>query len=149
MHPNLIRRCIATLIDLAVVVSAIVLVLRAPLPSDLQWLRVVLAIAVPLLYEPVLSASACTVGQALMCTRIRDTETLQRIPLGKSYMRFVLKYIVSIVGAGGSVSAPGIPTHVSAFPDGGRRASHDLQAGTVVVSAGAVRQAAVGNISTR
>jgi hypothetical protein len=149
MYPNLFRRSIATLIDLAVVVSVILLVLRAPVPADLQWIRVVLAIAVPLLYEPILSAYACTVGQALMWTRVRDAETLQRIPLGKSYMRFVLKYIVSVVGAGGSVSAPGIPTHVSAFPDGGHRASHDLQAGTVVVSAGAARRAAVGSPWTR
>jgi hypothetical protein len=149
MHPNLFRRTVATLIDLAVVVSVIVLVLRAPMPADLQWLKVVLAILIPLLYEPVLSAYACTVGQALMWTRVRDFESLQRIPLSKSYMRFVLKYIVSVVGAGGSVTAPGIPTHVNAFPGGGHRASHDLQAGTVVISAGAARKAAVGKLSTR
>lgn len=135
MYPNLFRRSVATLADLAVVIVVIALILRSSALADLQWLRVALAIAVPLLYEPMLSAYACTVGQALMWTRVRDSETLQRIPLRRAYMRFVMKYIASVAGAGGAPSAPGIPTSVSAFPDGGYRAVHDLQAGTVVVSA--------------
>ena len=148
MNPNLFRRCIATLIDLAVVVSLIVLLMRAPMLTNLQWLRVVLAIAISLLYEPILSAYACTVGQALMWTRVRDAESLRRIPLGRAYLRFALKYIASIVGGGTAPSAAGIPTSVSVFPDGGRRALHDLQARTVVVSAGAARQAAHGSLSS-
>lgn len=135
MYPNLFRRSMATLIDLAVVIFVIALIIRGPALADLQWLKVGLAIAVPLLYEPMLSAYACTIGQALMWTRVRDSESLQRIPLRRAYVRFAMKYIATVVGAGGASSAP-IPTAVSAFPDGGRRALHDLQAGTVVVSAG-------------
>lgn len=136
MHPNLFRRSMATVIDLAVVISVIALLLRSPVLADLLWLKVALAIAFPLLYEPVLSAYACTIGQAVMWTRVRDAETLQRIPLRKAYMRFLMKYLATVIGAGGASTAPGLPTAVPAFPDGGRRALHDLQAGTVVVGAG-------------
>lgn len=135
MYPNLFRRSLATLIDLAAVVFVIALIIRSSALAELQWLKIALAIAVPFIYEPVLTAYACTIGQALMWTRVRDAETLQRIPLCKAYMRFAMKYIATVVGAGGASTAPGIPTSVPAFPDGGRRALHDLQAGTVVVSA--------------
>jgi uncharacterized RDD family membrane protein YckC len=140
MYPNLLRRGIATVIDLVVVIALIALIVRSTALADLPWLKVVLAIVVPLMYEPVLSACACTLGQALMLTRVRESETLRRITLRKAYLRFVLKYIVSIVGAGGAPSVAGIPTTVSVFPDGGRRAAHDLQSGTVVVGADHIRK---------
>jgi uncharacterized RDD family membrane protein YckC len=136
MYPNLFRRSVATLIDLVIVIVVVALILQSSALADLQWLKIALAIAIPLLYEPVLSAYACTVGQALMWTRVRDTETLQRIPLRRAYVRFAMKYLATVVGAGGASSAPGIPTAVSAFPGGGHRSLHDLQAGTVVVHAG-------------
>lgn len=136
MYPNLLRRSLATLIDLAVVIFVVTLVLRSAALADLLWLKIAIAIAVPLLYEPALTAYACTIGQAVMWTRVRDAQTLQRISLRKSYMRFFMKYVATIIGAGGAATAPAIPTVVPAFPDGGRRALHDLQAGTVVVSAG-------------
>jgi hypothetical protein len=141
MYPNLLRRSMAALIDLVVVIFFITIIIRSSALADLPWLKVVLAIAVPLTYEPILSAYAFTIGQALLWTRIRDAETLRRIPLQKAYLRWVLKYIVSVVGAGGAPSAAGIPTSVSGFPDGGHRALHDLQSGTVVVSVGSVASA--------
>jgi uncharacterized RDD family membrane protein YckC len=141
MYPNLLRRSMAALIDLVVVIFVITIIVRSSALADLPWLKVVLAIAVPLTYEPVLSAYACTIGQALMRTRVRDAETLRRIPLQKAYLRWVLKYIASVVGAGGASSAAGIPTAVSAFPDDGHRALHDLQSATVVVSAGSIASA--------
>jgi uncharacterized RDD family membrane protein YckC len=131
----------ATLIDLVVVIFLITMVVRSSALADLPWLKAVVAIAVPLAYEPMLSAYACTFGQALMWTRIRDAETLERISLRKAYLRWFLKYIVSVIGAGGAPSAAGTPTAVSVFPDGSRRMLHDLQSGTVVVSAGSAANA--------
>lgn len=44
-----------------------------------------------------------------MGTRVRAAETLGPITLGKAYLRLVLKYIVSILGAASGPSAAGTP----------------------------------------
>jgi len=46
--------------------------------------------------------------------------------VGKAYLRLVLKYIVSILGA---------PTLIGVWSGAEGRALHDLQAGTIVVDA--------------
>jgi uncharacterized RDD family membrane protein YckC len=135
MYPGMLRRTLATLIDLAVVICCVILIVKYPIFPQLGWANVMAAIAVPLLYEPVLSACLCTVGQALMGTRVRHSETSQRIGLGKAYLRFIMKYVVSILGAASGPSAAGTPISVGVWSDRDGRSLHDLQAGTVVVYA--------------
>jgi hypothetical protein len=45
MYPNLFRRSIATLIDVAAVVAFIAWIVRSPGFADLAWLRIALAVA--------------------------------------------------------------------------------------------------------
>jgi len=137
-HPGLFRRGIAMLIDLVVPVVCIVYLVRNPVFPGLRWANVILIVSVPLLYEPLLSAYACTVGQALTRTRIRASESMQRMGLKQTYMRFMIKYVATALGAMGSVGSSGAAPPVGMFPEADDRALHDLQAGTVVVSANAV-----------
>ena len=137
MYAGILRRSAATLIDVGVVVALVVYILQAPLFPGSPWANTFVAVAVVLLYEPVLSAYLFTVGQALMGTRVRQSDTFLRISLGKAYKRFALKYIASILGAASAPMAQGA-ARVSVWPRGDHNAIHDLQAGTVVVRANAV-----------
>ena len=131
----ILRRFLATVIDLALIVTVINLISRSSAFGDATWAKVLTCIAFALLYEPVLTAYACTLGQALLSTRVRRVETLGRIGLKAAYIRLLMKYVASILGPLGGVSGP-VPTAVSVFPEGDGRALHDLTAGTVVVDAG-------------
>ena len=125
----------ATLIDLSLVIFCVRLVVKYPIFSEVQWVNIFVAVQVPLHYEPVLSAHLCTIGQAVMGTRVRDAETLGRMTLGKAYVRLVLKYIMSILGAASGPSAAGTPTPIGVWSGAEGRALHDLEAGTIVVNA--------------
>ena len=139
MYAGIFRRSVATLIDIAVLVAFIAYVMGHPLIAGWPWANFAVAIAVVLLYEPVLSSRLCTLGQALMATRIRRAETLDRLSIGASYKRFALKYVASILGAAsaGVANAPmgagGV--RVSVWPHGDHRSIHDMQVGSVVVNA--------------
>ena len=130
MYPSLFRRIAATLIDLATVFGAVILIIERPLIMEPAAANLWAAIAFVLLYEPVLTASACTLGQAVMRTRVRHFESLEKITIGRSYLRFVTKYVASILGG---ASARGM---VRVFPRGDSRAIHDQAADTVVVNVG-------------
>lgn len=129
MYPSIFRRFVATLVDLAVVFGVAGWIIQASLVSGGQTVNLVIAAAFALVYEPVLTAVGCTVGQALMRTRVRQFESLGKVSLGKSYVRFLMKYVASILGAAGS----GGRVRVWTQPD--RRALHDQTADTVVVNA--------------
>ena len=120
-YPALSRRVSATAIDIAVVVGAVYFAEKGPLLGQPVATQVFSAIAIVFLYEPLLIAYACTIGQALMRSRVRDHRSLQRIALQQSYWRFIVKYTVSIMAA-----APN-------FPRDDLRANHDRLAGTVVI----------------
>ena len=120
-YPALSRRVAATSIDVAVVVGAIYFAVNGPLLGQPLSMQVSAAVAIFALYEPLLTAYACTAGQALMRTRVRDHPTLERIALRQSYLRFLVKYTVSIMAA-----APNLPRD-------DLRANHDRLAGTVVI----------------
>lgn len=137
MYAGVFRRSVATLFDFGVVIALIVYVLQERIVPGGFWTNLIVAVAVPLLYEPALSAYVCTIGQALMATRIRRTDTLERMELGTSYKRFALKYVATIAGAAGAPAAHGA-AGISVWPCGDHRAIHDLQAGTVVVNASAI-----------
>lgn len=133
-YPGTFRRSLATLIDLIVLVTAVSYLIRYPLFPDLPWSNAALISFIVLAYEPLLSTCLCTLGQALMGTRIRRAEGFTRISPGMAYHRFALKYVASIFGTFGAVSSHGL-ARIGVWPDGDHRAIHDLSAGTVVVSA--------------
>jgi hypothetical protein len=142
MYAGIFRRSVATLIDVGVLVGFVAYVVQHPPIAEWPAANVIIVIVVVLLYEPLLSSRLCTLGQALMATRVRRAETLERISIGASYKRFVLKYVASILGAAsaGVASAPmgAGGARVSVWPHGDHRAIHDMQVGSVVVNANAV-----------
>lgn len=74
MSAGIFRRSLATMIDIAVVIAFIVWLVQHPPLPDKSWVTVLVAIAFALLYEPILSSRLCTVGQAVMGTRVRHAE---------------------------------------------------------------------------
>lgn len=125
-YPTLSRRCAATLIDLFLRACIFYAISQIPAISKAGGLAYwVLGLAV-LLYEPLLTTYACTLGQALMQIRVRTMGALQRIGFAKAFVRMLVKYSVAIV------SVLTISGHKH------RRAIHDLAAGTIVVEAAAV-----------
>ena len=135
MYPNLLRRIGATLIDIAVIWLVVSFIIQRPLFVEPQAANYWASVVFILLYEPVLTTYLCTVGQALMATRIRHFETLERITISKAYLRFLLKYVASVIGAAASRGM------VRVWARGDLRALHDLQAETVVINASAARRA--------
>lgn len=134
MYPSLFRRISATLIDIAVMLGAVSFIIQRPLILEPPEANLWAAIAFVLLYEPVLVAYACTFGEMVMRTRVRHFESLERITLVKSYLRFFMKYIVSALAG---ASARGM---VSVWPRDDLRALHDQAADTVVVNAEALER---------
>jgi uncharacterized RDD family membrane protein YckC len=121
------------MIDIAAVVFAVRYVIATPIVVEPAWINTAAAIAIPLLYEPFLTAYVFTIGQAVMGTRVRHFETMQRITLQKAYLRFVMKYFASIIGTAASQG------RVRVWPYDDLRAIHDMQADTVVVNADSAR----------
>jgi uncharacterized RDD family membrane protein YckC len=128
MPPSLFRRISATLIDLGVIFGVVSFVIQQPIIAGSEAANLWAALAFVLLYEPVLTTYACTLGQAVMRTRVRHFETLQRVSLAKSYLRFFMKYVASFAGG---ASARGT---VRVWPRQDLRAIHDQTADTVVVN---------------
>ena len=142
MYAGIFRRSVATLIDLVLLAAFIAYVVQHPPITGQPWANGLIVVAVVLLYEPVLSSRLCTLGQALMGTRVRRAETLERLAIRASYKRFAFKYIASILGAA-SASASNVTMNaggvrVSVWPHGDHRAIHDMSVGSVVVNANAI-----------
>lgn len=76
-----------------------------------------------------------------MGIRVRNAETLQKLPIGAAYKRFVLKYVASILGAafgGGTGNVAAGAVRVGVWPYGDHRSIHDMQVGSAVVKASAI-----------
>ena len=125
-YPNLFRRYVATLLDLLVLWFGIYGITRLPVVGDSGWGMPVAAVAVAVLYEPLFTSRACTLGQVLMRIRVRTNESLKRIPIHMAYMRVCIKYLL------GAISVLTIPARLD------RRAIHDLAVDSIVVDASEV-----------
>src|SRR5689334_18062128 len=128
-YPNLLRRYLASLIDLLAVFFVVYLYSRTPLYQRGGDTGAVVFFVVLLSYEPLLTVFLCTLGQVIMRFRIRRAEDLTKISLGQAYVRLVVKYALGIV------SFLTMPARRD------RRAVHDLAAGTVVLEARTIGEA--------
>jgi uncharacterized RDD family membrane protein YckC len=126
-YPNVLRRYLATMLDLFALWCILYWVAQTPSLTEsgsaIYW---VLGASV-LLYEPLLTAYACTPGQALMRIRVRTLDGARRIRLHQAVGRMLVKYLL------GTVSFLTVP----ARPD--RRAIHDLSSGSIVIEAAQLR----------
>jgi len=63
--------------------------------KPLVWARVVMFMAIWVLYEPVCIAYGCTIGQYLMHIRVRRIrDTTKNIHIVLSYMRYIIKFVL-------------------------------------------------------
>ena len=126
-YPNLLRRYLASTIDLVAVFCIVYLYSRTPLytPGGDQGALVFFGVLAS--YEPLMTVFACTLGQAAMRFRVRRVERLNRVSIGQAYLRMVVKYFLGVI------SFLTMPARRD------RRAMHDLAAGTIVVEASAAR----------
>src|SRR5262245_19298433 len=117
-YPNLVRRYLAAMIDGVIVILLVVLMGRLASYLGLeQGIALFFAAIAVALYEPFLTAFLFTVGQGVMRFRVRDLESGARVPLGRVYLRVVIKAVLGIV------SFLTLPARAD------RRAIHDLAAG--------------------
>jgi uncharacterized RDD family membrane protein YckC len=122
-YPNVLRRYLATVLDLFALWCIFYAISQAPALTERGALAYwILAISL-LVYEPLLTTYACTLGQAVMRIRVRTVGTLTRIGLDQAFARIIVKYLLGIISL----------LTVPARQD--RRAIHDLSSGTIVIEA--------------
>jgi uncharacterized RDD family membrane protein YckC len=122
-YPNVLRRYLATLLDLFAWWCLVYAMSNVPVITQHGTLAYALFGLSFLLYEPLLTTYACTLGQAIMGIRVRTLNGLQRIGLDQAYGRLMVKYLLGII------SLLTIPARAD------RRAIHDLASDTIVISA--------------
>jgi len=120
-YPSVLRRYVATLLDVAVIWFAVFSLTRIPAVASSSWGMPVAVLAVVLIYEPLFTSRLCTLGQWAMRFRVRDHRTSLRISVPVAYLRVGVKYFL------GAISALTIPARED------RRGMHDLAASSIVV----------------
>ena len=126
-YPNLLRRYLASLLDMLAVLFLVYLYSRSPWYEPGSNAGGIVFIVALLSYEPLATSFYCTLGQAVMRFRVRNMADSGRINPPQAYVRLLVKYALGIL------SFLTMPVR----PD--RRAIHDLAAGSIVVEASAVR----------
>ncbi len=122
-YPNVLRRYLATLLDLFALWCIIYAISRMPSITERGTLAYwILGISL-LFYEPLLTRYACTPGQAVMRIRVRTVDGMKRLGLDQAFGRMIVKYLLGIISF----------LTVPARKD--RRAIHDLSSGTIVIEA--------------
>lgn len=123
IYPSVFRRYLSTLLDILILWGWIYAVTRVPAVVDSNWTAAALIAPVVLIYEPMLTAFRCTIGQWVFRLRVRTFDGGERISVPQAYGRIFVKYLL------GAISILTIP----ARPD--RRAIHDFATETIVIEA--------------
>jgi uncharacterized RDD family membrane protein YckC len=127
-YPNLLRRYVASLIDGGLVFGVFLLYMREPLRSAQSQDAIYWPLLLLILYEPLLTRYACTLGQLAMGIRVRSEPGGQRVPVWRLFVRLFAKFLLGIL------SFIFMPGHAK------KRAIHDIAAGTIVVDARSVHE---------
>jgi len=122
-YPSVLRRYLSTLLDILILWSFVYLVTRIPVLVNSDRGVAATVLPVILIYEPILTAFRCTIGQWVFRLRVRSFENKERISIPQAYGRLFGKYLL------GAISVLTIP----ARPD--RRAIHDFATKTIVIEA--------------
>ena len=122
-YPSVFRRYLSTLLDLSILWSCLYMATRVPALVDSGWGVAAVVAPIVLLYEPVLTAYRCTVGQWIFRLRVRTFDERGRITVLQAYSRLFVKYFL------GAISVLTIPARAD------RRAIHDFATETIVIEA--------------
>ena len=126
MYPSLLRRYLATVIDMIVVLFFLYLFAHSPLYHGDNDEAVMWPLLLFVVYEPLCNRYGTTVGQLLMQFRVRTINGHQRVPLWRGLIRVITKYLL---GIGSFIRMP---------VQKQRRALHDLISGTIVLEVSSV-----------
>jgi uncharacterized RDD family membrane protein YckC len=125
MYPSILRRYLSTVIDTFAILGLLFAYSRSPMFDRDAAEPTLWPLWLFLIYEPLLTAYACTLGQLVMHIRVRRFNRRGRPSLYAALIRYVVKVAL------GMISILFIPRQKH------RRGLHDLAAGTIVVSASA------------
>ena len=120
-YPSLLRRYLATLIDVVAILFLLYLFVHSPLYSQSTDAELMWPLLLFIAYEPVCNRYAATAGQLLMRFRVRTARGYKRVPLWCGLIRVVAKYLLGII------SFVRMPVQKQ------RRALHDIISGTIVL----------------
>ena len=123
-YPSLLRRYVATLIDVMTILGIIYLYVRSPLFRAWESATAAWPLGLFVVYEPICNRYFTTLGQFLMHFRVRTFKGNKRVPLWRGLVRVIAKYLLGIL------SFIRMPMHKQ------RRALHDIISGTIVIEAG-------------
>jgi len=98
-YPTIARRYMATIIDGVLVLSLLLLVSYTFQQESgmITSVRVLLVLALFLIYEPICTSKFCTVGQKLMGVRVRKLSDNSRISILAAYLRIIVKVALGLV----------------------------------------------------
>ena len=122
MYPSLLRRYLATTLDVIVIVLILMAYAQSPLSKtsagSASWPALLFVV-----YEPVCNRLGTTLGQYVMGFRVRTMKDGRKVPLWRGFLRLFAKYLLGII------SFIKMPVHKH------RRALHDIISGTIAVEA--------------
>jgi uncharacterized RDD family membrane protein YckC len=123
-YPSVVRRYVATLVDVFAILGIIYLYVQSPLYPAWESATAAWPLGLFVLYEPVCDRYFTTLGQFLMRFRVRTIDGLKRVPLWRGFVRVIFKYLLGVV------SFVRMPIQKQ------RRAFHDIISGTIAIDAG-------------
>ena len=122
--PTLPRRYATSVIDALLVIFVWVMpAMVLPDNEPARIVRIGLALAMLLLYEPICTGRFVTVGQWVTGVRVRDYRTGGAIGVPRAWLRIVVKVVLGVLSF---LIMPFSP---------GRRTIHDIASGSIVVRA--------------
>jgi hypothetical protein len=98
-YPTMLRRYMATFIDMFLVLSAIIALIYM-IQGENEFtpaIRIWIAVAIIFSYEPVFTSRLCTLGQRITGIRIRKLYPWGKISILDAYLRSVVKLLLGIV----------------------------------------------------
>ena len=129
MYPSILRRYLSTVIDYFAIIGLLFAFSRSPLYDAEASEPTLWPLWIFVVYEPILTAYACTPGQLVTHIRTRTFVGHRRPSLYAGFVRYVVKVVLGVI------SVLFIPRQKH------RRGLHDLAAGTIVLSGSALHDA--------
>jgi len=121
--PSIPRRYATTAVDALLVIGAFVIPTMILQEEASRVPRIVLALVMLFLYEPICTGRFATLGQWVTGVRVRDFKTGGKIGVTRAWGRIILKTLLGVISF---LILPFFP---------GRRAIHDLASGSIVILA--------------
>src|SRR6478736_7751140 len=95
-YPSLLRRYVATSIDVFVILLLLYVYAQSPLAKTTSGSAAIWPMWLFVVYEPICTRFGTTVGQFLMRFRVRTMKGGGRVPLWRGFVRLFTKYLLGV-----------------------------------------------------